>query len=280
MASTEHLAQLGYVDPWEAAQRRAERIKSLSAELARAESLLGERRFDEARTTLQGLCEEEPDSPAPRQLSARLEFLAGRTEACFAQLVWLEEHGVEKAELALLRGLIELQRREFLAAQASAEYSRALDPSPAADVLLGRALLRRGRLEDAEAAFERALEQDARRADALAGLSAIALRRGDPESAADRALQSLDVDMSNPAVHLQLGLALVALGRRVEAEQAFHAAAKIDGDCAAAWRLAATSAAQAGDEQKAAACRRKGSETVRRRRARRRSERPREENTD
>ncbi|MCA9236379.1 MAG: tetratricopeptide repeat protein [Planctomycetales bacterium] len=267
MTSTEHLTELGYIDPLEVAEQRAAREQQHAAALAQADAHLAAGRISDALELLAKLVREAPEWTAPRRLIAHAEYLAGRPVAALAHLNWLEAHGVEHAELALLRAAIELQRRQFDEALACARYAQALQqPLAAADVLIGRIMLRRGVIDDAEGSFARALESQPQRADALAGMAAVALRRGDWETAVDWSLQALEQDMSVAAVHFRLGMALVGMERWTEATAALTAAAKLNPHIVGPLRWLAYIAARQGSPQEAEAFRRQGRDVVKNRR--------------
>ncbi len=268
-ASVQHLIELGYEDPLAAAlqkQRDAELLQdSLKEALRRLEA--GE--LAGAIDLLKRLAEQSPESHGPHRLLARAYFRGGDLGAAMRELRWLEVHGFEHAEFALLRATIALGRRELSEALDQAGYARCLqDPSPAADVILGQAYYRRGEIQSAEAAYHRALGAEPRNVAALAGLAAVCLRRGDFESSVDWALQALDEDMRRPAVHYRLGLALLRIGRQAEAAAALELAARMNPHLAGPHRWLAGIYAES-DEVRAAEHRRMGREII----ARHRSER-------
>lgn len=269
MSQTQHLTDLGYVDPWESAQQRAAEVQRHSAALAEAEKRLSAGRYDEAAAQLRQLAAVAPSWTAPRRLLARAELHAGRAGEAIKHLNWLEEHGVEHAELALLRAAAELNQRRLDDVLAGAEYARALaqQPLPAADVLTGQAQLRRGRIDEAEAAFESALAAEPSRGDAVAGLGVVALRRGNWEQAADRMLQALELGMSTPAVHQRLGMALAHMGRLDDAAVALKNAAALAPSSAAPHWWLSNVARLAGRHDLADACRNDARAVVRSRRA-------------
>ncbi|HYE97945.1 MAG TPA: tetratricopeptide repeat protein [Planctomycetota bacterium] len=81
--------------------------------------------------------------------------------------------------------------------------------------LLGEACLRRGRHDEAVAAFRRALQEQTRGgpADALFGLGRALLRKGDLEAAASALREALHENGSNLEAYFRLAQALAGLGR-------------------------------------------------------------------
>ena len=268
MASIEHLVALGYVDPHDLARMHAEGERCHAATLSLAQAQIDAGELGEARDALTELAGAAPAWTAPRRLLAQVEVQSGRAAEAISHLDWLEEHGVEHAELALLRAAAELRRRRFDDALAAAEYARALrEPFPAADVAIAGAHPPRAPTPAAAEAFEQALGEEPHRTDALAGMAAVALRRGEPEAAVDFALRALDADMTVPAVHQRLGIALAQLGNMPAAEAAFRTAATLGPRLAGPCRRLARLAEERGDHAAAAAMRQQGRELVRRRRA-------------
>ncbi|HEX5034879.1 MAG TPA: tetratricopeptide repeat protein, partial [bacterium] len=158
---------------------------------------------------------------------ARAYFRAGRLKETQELLHWLEVHGVEHAELALMRARIALKRRKLDEALDSASYAKCLqDPLPEADLLIGEVHFRRNQLDAAEVAYT-AAETRAPSAATAAGLAAIALRRGNAELAADQCLTALDRDMTHWPAHYRLGLALMQLQRWPEARLAFETTTRL-----------------------------------------------------
>ena len=260
--SVRHLVELGYVDPLVAAGQRRREAESLEVSLKQALERLDAGEIAAAMALLKQLAEQAPEALGPHRLLARAYSRAGELDAALDELRWIEVHGYEHAEFALLRATIALRRRELSEAIDQALYARCLhDPLPAADVVLGEAHFRRGDFQSARAAFQSALDSDSGNVAALAGFTAICLREGDFESSVDWALQALDEDIRQPAVHYRLGLALLGMDRRVEAAAAMEMAAQLDSRLAAPHRCLAT-LYDVEDAPRAAEHRRRGREIV------------------
>ncbi len=159
IAAVSHLVELGYSDPQDAARQRAGDERELDAELARTQGLLDGGQVDEAIGALDALTRAAPEWSPPRRLLAIACYRAGEVAAAREHLEWLELHAVEQAPLALLRATIELSQRQFDAALDQAGYARHLDQSlPGPELVIGEAYLRRGELDAAGEAFQRAAE--------------------------------------------------------------------------------------------------------------------------
>jgi tetratricopeptide (TPR) repeat protein len=99
---------------------------------------------------------------------------------------------------------------------------------PEAQANLGQALLQRGRLDEAQAAFDEAIRLDRAFVPAYVNLGELYRVRGD-EDAAERALRAgLAVDPRAAVLHHALGLSLVRRHRAAEAVPAFARAAALD----------------------------------------------------
>jgi tetratricopeptide (TPR) repeat protein len=142
--------------------------------------------------------------------------------------------------LSLLRASLALGRRDLDTALDHAEYARFLQqPLPAADVIIGEVCFRRGQLDEAAGAYQRALAAAGEQALALSGLAAIRLRQRDYLASIDYSLQALERDMRLAKTHYRLGLALIGLGRHAEAIAALEMAARLNPNLAGPRRFIA-----------------------------------------
>jgi tetratricopeptide (TPR) repeat protein len=135
-------------------------------------------------------------------------------------------------------GLVLLANRQY--DQAADAFERALQaPSSSADAELyhglAQANLARGRLDDAAAQEQRALDESGGTyAAALVGLGDIALRRNQPTEAVQRYTDAVKLDGRLTAGHIGLGRAAAAQGNWSVAEARFRDAIAIDPNSAAA----------------------------------------------
>jgi tetratricopeptide (TPR) repeat protein len=265
-----HLVALGYEDPLEAATRQANVERSQRAQLAGAEELLKAGDATGAIAELESMIDAAADWAAPHQLLARAYYRMGRWRGAAKQLEWLESHGVEHAELALLRAQLALRTRSLEAARDHASYAQALhQPLAAADVLIGDVEFRLGDLAAAETAYTAyhgAIEAQGPHATALAGLAAVALRRGELAEAVDWSLQAIEQAPKMTTAHYRLGLALWRLQRPREATAALRTAAALNAQLAGPYRWLTIIATEEGDLAAAEGYRQLGQAVVERRR--------------
>jgi tetratricopeptide (TPR) repeat protein len=236
-ASGRHLLELGYADPLETAARESMRKRAQESELNRAGELLSAGDVGSAIELLERAVAGDDAWTAGRHWLARAYFRAGRLNETQKLLHWHEVHGVEHAELALMRARIALKRRKLDEALDSASYAKCLqDPLPEADLLIGEIHFRRNQLDAAEAAYT-AAETRAPSAASAAGLAAIALRRRNAELAADQCLTALDRDMNHWPAHYRLGLALLQMEHWPEARLAFETVTRLQPELAGPHRF-------------------------------------------
>jgi len=272
-SSVHHLVELGYVDPDEEAARVVAARERQRRALRQAAELAAQGRLAEAATLLETLAADDSEWVSPRRLLAEIYYRQGRCTQAQDQLDWLAFRGIEHPRLALLAGALALHRADLQSAREWLEYARHVAPDlSGVQTLTGTLLLRLGRVDEAARSFERAVQQNANDAAALAGQAAVFLRRGQYEEAADWALRALEQDMQLFRAHVHLGLALAQLGRPKEALQALEISAKTDPTRSAPYRwLRRIAEEQLGDAPRAARYRQLGQEVIHHRRERRRS---------
>ena len=93
---------------------------------------------------------------------------------------------------------------------------------------LALVLDRRGRLDEATAEYERALERNPNHVDSLINLGVVHARRGLLRQAVSRFERAVAIDPDHADAHVNLGALLLARGAREEARRAFRAALEID----------------------------------------------------
>jgi tetratricopeptide (TPR) repeat protein len=267
-SAVRHLVALGYEDPVEAAAQLKVIEQSQQAKLTAAEELLTGGEVAAAIDLLESMIDAAPEWAAPHHLLARAYYRAGRWEAADKRLLWLASHGIEHAELALLRARLALRKRWLDAAFDQAAYAKCLhNPLPPADVLIGEVEYRRGNLAAAEVAYRRAIEVPGPNATAWAGLAAIALRRNELAQAIEWSLQAIEQQTRLASAHYRLGLALSKLQRLPEAAAALTVAAAINPKLAGPYWWLAKIALEQGDLEAAEEYRRLGAGVITRRRA-------------
>lgn len=235
--SIEHLVQLGYVDPSDAAEREAVRNCQWSIKLHRVLSLIDSRDLEAAISEHNELIQDYPDSHRARAQLAECLFHAGRRDEARDQIEWLRLHGNEQPQVYYLSAAIEFADRNLPAALEELQGTRrGAIRLPAADLLAGDILLRQRKFAASRAAFQSAIQGAGPSPDALSGLAAIELQANAPEAAAENALNALALDMTCCRGHYYLAIALTQLGRPLDAIQALQSWAAVEPMAAAPYR--------------------------------------------
>jgi predicted Zn-dependent protease len=244
--------------------------QQLEADLQKAQLHFKHGDLHDAERLLTQLARDDPEWIAPRQLLAEAFYRTGRFADCQSQLSWLAEHAVEHPRLSLISGALALARRDFTSALEELDYASHVEPElPSVQTLRGRALLRLGRLDDAEDSLQAALRQCPTDAIAFDGLAQIRHRLGEFEEAAKCALEALEHNMQLFTAHYHLGIALAKLDRPHEAIAALETAARIDANRAAPYYwLCRIAAEQLGDSSRASHYRDAGRRVIHRRHGR------------
>ncbi|MFM1903395.1 MAG: O-GlcNAc transferase [Planctomycetota bacterium] len=117
-----------------------------------------------------------------------------------------------------------LDRGDVDDAVAMAEKASAGGGGAAAAMTLGRALDAAGRLDEAAAAYRRAVDGDPRSAVAANNLGSVLERTGHLEEAAGAFRRAVRLDPTAPVFHYNLGVVLARQGNRMDAAASFTAA--------------------------------------------------------
>ncbi len=273
-AVVQRFVALGYMQaPSEDAAKAAEMaVREQQYNLARA--YLDARRYHDALPLLQGLASKWPDQARFSQHLAQC-FLALRrlpeAKTILEQLISnppkpaTSEEPTAEAKSApevpkqhpwadLLMGIIHFEEGNMDAALARLLQAERFDPRlPDLHLRIGEVYLRQKRNDDAERAFERALEIDGDSAAAHLGLARVHLQKRRNEQAAEHALHAVGLQHFLPLGHFYLGVALARLGHRQRAILAFETSLTILPGLVAAHRwLAALYQHAGGDPEKAA----------------------------
>ncbi|MCA9261300.1 MAG: hypothetical protein KDA61_18925 [Planctomycetales bacterium] len=244
-SQTDHLAALGYVDPRELEERKATAAQRLHAvrEAAVAAWKLGD--IASAQDLISSLLPTEDDAsePAVFESDAASRRLAGAFFVAIQRwrdaqhcLDWLEHRGFESLPLTVWRVRTAVALRQWCEATDQAEYAVGLGASPGLLAIVeGERKRRTGDLDEAALLFQAAVAGGQWKALAYAGLTALALQRGQWDDAVDMALDALENDICDAATHARLGIALCRQGRIAEAESALAAATHFGPRCVAAW---------------------------------------------
>jgi predicted AlkP superfamily phosphohydrolase/phosphomutase/tetratricopeptide (TPR) repeat protein len=153
----------------------------------------------------------------------------------------------------LLMGIIQFEEGDMDAALACLLKAESADPHlPDLHLRIGETYLRLKRTDDADRAFQRALEIDGDSPEAHLGLAVVRLRQRRNEEAAEQALLAVGLQHFLPLGHFYLGVALARLGHRDRAALAFETALSMLPGLIAAHRwLAALYTHPNGDLEKA-----------------------------
>lgn len=150
-------------------------------------------------------------------------------------------------------GVIHFEEGNMEAALASLLKAEQSDPRlPNLHLRIGETYLRQKRTDDADRAFQQALDIDGDSPEAHLGLAMVRLRQRRNEEAAEQALLAVGLQHFLPLGHFYLGVALARLGHRQRAMLAFETCLSMLPGLVAAHRwLAALHSQPGGDLDKA-----------------------------
>lgn len=150
----------------------------------------------------------------PRALVFRIRKLMSLLGDMRGTLAWL------RAQHAIGTGAGESSRAMLEAALAECVE----DATPERNLMLGRAFLSLGRLDEARSCFARALAADGENAEARVGLAECAVACRSWEEAIEHALTATELRFQNPRAHHLLGMSLLAGGEPDTARAALELA--------------------------------------------------------
>ena len=135
---------------------------------------------------------------------------------------------VSNAQLNLLQGSLCMAENNYENALIFLlEAEKANPRMPTLHQQIGKTYLQMNHLDDAERAFNKALEIDSENATAHHGLAMVFMRKKLFQNAAEEALRSIGIIFHNAYAHFLLGKALIRLGKTERAIEAFKVATTI-----------------------------------------------------
>ena len=203
----------------------------------------------EASTTEAAQPTESPQAAAPETARAETTAPQARAEAVAPR----EKPSNPRPWADLLMGVIHFEEGNMEAALASLLKAEQSDPRlPNLHLRIGETYLRQKRTDDADRAFQQALDIDGDSPEAHLGLAMVRLRQRRNEEAAEQALLAVGLQHFLPLGHFYLGVALARLGHRQRAMLAFETSLSMLPGLVAAHRwLAALHGQPGGDLDKA-----------------------------
>ena len=223
-AALAQLVDLGYIDPLGADDEATRRDTVASNRLQLAQSHVDAGEHARALEALSGIEGPVADTDGVRLLRATALAGIGDADAARRELDAVTGSGREAVAAQAMRARLMLGEGNPAGAVV---VLRALAGGPGAiegiDALLGRALAAAGDDAGAEAALRRALDAEPEDAGSLGALAGLRLRAADAEGALELGLRAAALDMRQPAVHMTIGRAFMAIGAPAEAVNAFAA---------------------------------------------------------
>jgi predicted AlkP superfamily phosphohydrolase/phosphomutase/tetratricopeptide (TPR) repeat protein len=284
-AVLQQFVALGYIEPPSEDQGKAAEAAVREQRYNLARVYLDSRRYLDAQPIFEELTKKWPDQVRFTQHLAQCYLAVGRhadSKSLLEQLIAFEpkvqtpsgeennaeglaevpaqqDSDVSKKEpkprpwADLLMGIIHFEEGDMEVALAYLLKAEQSDPHlPDLHLRIGETYLRQRRTEEAERAFQRALEIDGDSPEAHLGLAVVRLRHRRNEEAAEQALLAVGLQHFLPLGHFYLGVALARVGQRERAALAFETSLSMLPGLLAAHRwLAALYTQPGGDLEKA-----------------------------
>ena len=220
-----------------------------------AQCYLAVARRAEAKIILEKLIAAPPKKQAPQPRTDGEEALSPDHQLeAVADPNSLEAAPKSRPWADLLMGIIHFEEGDADTALAYLLKAEGSDPRlPHLHLRIGETYLRKRRIDDAERAFNQALEIDGDSPEAHLGLAMVRLRQRRNEDAAEQALLAVGLQHFLPQGHFYLGVALARLGQRRRSTLAFETALTMMPGLLAAHRwLSALYSDPGGSPEKAA----------------------------
>jgi tetratricopeptide (TPR) repeat protein len=197
--------------------------------------------------------DEQQDQPGAVPQTEQVETVGARAPETTPPGTPDEKPPIPRPWADLLMGIIHFEEGNMDAALANLLKAEQSDPRlPNLHLRIGETYLRQKRTEDADRAFQQALDIDGDSPEAHLGLAMVRLRQRRNEEAAEQALLAVGLQHFLPLGHFYLGVALARLGHRQRAMLAFETCLSMLPGLVAAHRwLAALHSQPGGDLDKA-----------------------------
>ncbi len=219
----QRFVDLGYIEAPTGDERRNAEITAREQNWNLVRVYTSTRNFDRALPLLEQL---HADVPERQEWGLTLADCQGKVGLLDEALATVQEVIAGHADTTSARWVLGITRF------ARGEYEEALEDlhaaqeansrEPGLHINIGGTYLRMRRWTEAQRAYERALEIDPHAAVALEGLAMALLRQKDYRAAAEKALDAVGLQHELPLAHFSLGIALLHLGHRDRAIQAFE----------------------------------------------------------
>ena len=280
-AVLQQFVAMGYIQPPSDDQAKAAEAAVREQQYNLARVYLDSRRYLDAQPIFEELTKKWPDQARFTQHLAQCYLAIGRradAKSLLEQLIAFEPKTPASSEQKneaegpaeapanvtkkepkprpwadFLMGIIHFEEGDMEVALAYLLKAEQSDPRlPDLHLRIGETFLRQRRTEEAERAFQRALEIDGDSPEAHLGLGVVRLRQRRNEEAAEQALLAVGLQHFLPLGHFHLGVALARLGHRDRAALAFETSLSMLPGLIAAHRwLAALYTQPGGDLEKA-----------------------------
>ena len=233
----QQFAALGYIEDPGADKEKAAESAGIECKYNVARTLLWKGETEAARPLLEEIVRQRPWEDRFLHQLASCYFQGGYLAQTERLLCAMTDGGEpDSAGGKLLWARVKLVRGDLGGALCALLEAEEAAPQNASIYLqLGDAYLRLAQLQNAKAAYEKALVLDEDNARAFLGLSTTFRRLGDNQQTVDCALRAVSLLHRLPMAHFNLGVALTRTGDTERASLAFETALRFqpaDGECA------------------------------------------------
>ena len=216
----QHLAELGYIEQ----DAKVEGVvQDRARNLAQVYSATG--RPQEAIEQYEKGLAQKPDDKGCKMAIASCRLQMGALDECEIAVKEILDDKEDAPQANLYMGIINFRRGDTDAALKYLKQAEKAEPRmPGLHNQIGNVYLRRKRWQDAERAFEKALDIDPDNAEAHDGLGVAYRWQKRPAEATKKHMESIALLHYRPQTHIHLGLALAETGQTDWAIRAFNVA--------------------------------------------------------